>query len=224
MQVQEELVRRRCVHLSQSGKKRNFSSNHCFSNMVICGNCGEVFRRVHWNNRGKKSIVWRCVSRLENTGLFCDARTVLESTLEQVTVAAINDALSDRDDFLATLERNIASVLGAKNDNALSEIDSRLQELQMQLVKLASSKADYEDVAEEIYRLREQKQKTQVENANRDELRKRMADMHAYLREQPTEVAEYDEKLVRRLIEKVTVFEDKFTVEFRSDVMVDVEG
>ena len=57
MQVQEELVRRRCVHLSKNGKKRSFSSNHCFSNMVICGNCGEVFRRVHWNNRGKKSIV-----------------------------------------------------------------------------------------------------------------------------------------------------------------------
>lgn len=58
-----------------------FPTNHCFSQIVICGNCGEVFRRVHWNNRGKKSIVWRCVSRLENTGLFCDARNVLDSTI-----------------------------------------------------------------------------------------------------------------------------------------------
>ncbi len=79
MQVQEELIRRRIVHTSPNGKKRTFSSNHCFSQMIICGNCGEVFSRVHWNNRGKKSIVWRCASRLENTGLFCDARTVLES-------------------------------------------------------------------------------------------------------------------------------------------------
>ena len=28
---------------------------------------------------------------------------------------------------------------------------------------------------------------------------------------------EYDEQLVRRLIEKVTVYEDKFAVEFKSD-------
>lgn len=223
MQVQEELVRRRCVHLSKNGKKRNFSSNHCFSNIIICGNCSEVFRRVHWNNRGKKSIVWRCVSRLQNTGLFCNARTVQESTLEQVTVAAINDALSGRDDFLATLEKNIATVLSAKYGNLLSEIDGRLEELQMQLVKLASSKADYEDVAEEIYRLREEKQKVQMENANRDELRKRMADMSAFLREQPTEVVEYDEKLVRRLIEKVTVYEDRFTVEFMSGVSLAID-
>ena len=25
--------------------------------MIICGNCGEVFRRVHWNNRGKDTFI-----------------------------------------------------------------------------------------------------------------------------------------------------------------------
>jgi len=111
MQAQEELVRRRCVHLSKNGKKRSFSSTHCFSNMVICANCGEVYRRVHWNNRGKKSIVWRCVSRLENTGLFCDARTVLESSIEQMLLTAINSTLSGKAPFLTTLQNNIASFL-----------------------------------------------------------------------------------------------------------------
>ncbi|QHQ61434.1 recombinase family protein [Anaerocolumna sedimenticola] len=223
MQVQEELIRRRCVHLSKNGKKRSYSSNHCFAQMIICGNCGEVFRRVHWNNRGKKSIVWRCVSRLENTGLFCDARTVSESTIEQLLVTAINDTLSGKDTFLTTLQNNITTVLSKENDKTLADIDKRLEELQAQLLKLASSKADYEDVADEIYHLRDQKQKLQVENANRDELRKRIADMSEFLREQPTAFTEYNEPLIRRLIEKVTVCEDKFTVEFKSGVTVDVE-
>lgn len=65
LQVQEELVRRRVVKTSANGKKRNYSCNHCFSQIVICGECGEMFRRLHWNNRGVKSIVWRCISRLE---------------------------------------------------------------------------------------------------------------------------------------------------------------
>lgn len=223
MQVQEELVRRRCVHLSKNGKKRSYSSNHCFAQMIICGNCGEVFRRVHWNNRGKKSVVWRCVSRLENTGLFCDARTVAESTIEQVLVTAINNTLNGKDDFLTTLQNNIETVLCQGNDRTLVDIEKRLEELQTQLLKLANSKADYEDVADEIYRLREQKQKLQVENAGRDELRKRMADMSAFLQGQPTTVTEYDEQLIRRLVEKVTVYEDKFTVEFKSGLTVDVE-
>nr|WP_320415684.1 zinc ribbon domain-containing protein [Candidatus Contubernalis alkalaceticus] len=169
--------------------------------MVICGNCGEVFRRVHWNNRGKKSIVWRCVSRLENTGLFCDARTVLESTIEQVLITAINQTLCDKDAFLTTLQKNIETVLCYENDKTLVGIDRRLEELQTQLLKLASSKADYEDVADEIYSLREQKQKAQVESIGRDEIRKRIDDMSTFLREQPTTIIEYDEQLVRRLIE-----------------------
>ena len=67
----------------------------------------------------------------------------------------------------------------------MSDIEKRLEELQAELLKLASSRTDYEDVAEEIYRLREQKQKAQVENAGRDELRKRIADMSAFLRSSP---------------------------------------
>jgi len=114
-------------------------------------------------------------------------------------------------------------VLTQGDDKTLAEIDKRLADLQTQLLKLATTKADYEDVAEEIYQLREQKQKILVENANRDELRKRIADMSSFLQEQPTAITEYDESLVRRLIEKVTVFEDKFTVEFKSGMTVDVE-
>jgi site-specific DNA recombinase len=47
--------------------------------------------------------------------------------------------------------------------------------------------------------------------------------MGTFLREQPTTLTEYDESLVRRLIEKVTIYEDKFTVEFKSGVTVDVD-
>ncbi len=224
MQVQEEMVRRRCVHTGQSGKKRSFSSNHCFSQIIFCGNCGEISRRVHWNNRGKRSIVWRCASRLENTGVFCDARTVLESTIEQVLVTAINTTLKSRDSFLATLQNNIATVLSRNNDAAIEDIEKQLEDLQIQLLKLASAHADITQVTNEIYRLRDEKQKAQVENAGRDDLRKRIAEMSIFLRKQPTVIKEYDEKLVRRLIEKVKVYEDRFEVVFRSGLMVEVEG
>jgi len=223
MQVQEELIRRRIIHTSPNGKNRTFSSIHCFSNMIICGGCGEFYRRIHWNNRGKKSVVWRCISRLENTGLYCDARTVLESTIEQVLITAINQTLCEKDDFLLTLQHNIETVLYHDSGQALASIDARLQELQSELLKLASSKADYEHVADEIYRLREENQKVQLESAGRDEVKKRISDMSAFLQEQPTFLTEYEESLVRRLIEKVTVYEDKFAVDFKSGVTMDVK-
>jgi site-specific DNA recombinase len=52
---------------------------------------------------------------------------------------------------------------------------------------------------------------------------KRIADMSAFIKKQSTVLAEYDEQLVRRLIERVTIYEDKFIVEFKSGVTVVVE-
>lgn len=47
--------------------------------------------------------------------------------------------------------------------------------------------------------------------------------MQEFLDSQSTEVTEYDELLVRRLIEKVIVYEERFEVEFKSGAKVDVE-
>ena len=116
----------------------------------------------------------------------------------------------------------IVTVISHENNQTLVCIDARLQKLQSELLKLASSKADYEKVGDEIYRLREEKQKAQLENLGRDELKKRIADMSSFLQEQPTSLTEYDEALVRRLIEKVTIYENKFTVEFKSGVSIDI--
>jgi len=139
-----------------------------------------------------------------------------------VLVTAINQALCEKDSFLITLRDNIAIVISRESDKDLADIDKRLEELQTELLKLATSNADYENVGDEIHRLRDKKQKLQLENANRDELKKLMAEMSTFLKKQSTALSKYDEQLVRRLIEKVTVFEDKFTVEFKSGLTMDV--
>ena len=47
MRVQDELVRRRLVKVSPNGRNHGLSSHHVFSQMIVCGECGELFRRVH---------------------------------------------------------------------------------------------------------------------------------------------------------------------------------
>ena len=224
MQVQEEMVRRANLRGGKDGKKRVYSSKYALSSIVYCGQCGDIYRRVHWNNRGYKSIVWRCVSRLEEKGSECTAPTINEETLQPAVVKAINELLANKEPFLQALQKNIATILNEENDNATNDIDSKLEELQQQLLIQAKSKNDYEDVADEIYHLRELKQNALVENAEREGKRQRIAEMTDFFNEQSCELEEYDEQLVRRLIEKVTVFHDKFAVEFKSGVEIDVEG
>ena len=56
----------------------------------------------------------------------------------------------------ASLYNNIATVLSMKNDAAIEDIEKRLNDLQIQLLKLASAYADITQVTKEIYRLRDE--------------------------------------------------------------------
>lgn len=222
MQVQEEMVRRTNIRSGKSSKKRVYSSKYALSSIVYCGQCGDIYRRIHWNNRGYKSIVWRCVSRLEEKGSDCTSPTVNEETLQAAVVKAINKLLANKEPFLQVLLKNIATVLNEENDNVSDDIDSKLEELQKELLKQAKSKNDYDDVADEIYRLRELKQNALVENAEREGKRQRMTEMTDFLNEQSYELEEYDEQLVRKVIEKVSVFYENVTIEFKSGLEVEV--
>lgn len=167
--------------------------------------------------------MWRCVSRLEKKGSDCTSPTINEKVLQVAVVKAINEVLASKDTFLSTLQANIATVLNEEHDKITDNIDAKLDELQNELLRPANSKADYNEVTEEIYRLRELKQNALVENAEREGKRQRIAEMTAFLNEQLCDITEYDEQLVRRLIEKVTVFDDKVIVEFKSGVELNVE-
>ena len=223
LQVQEELVRRRVVKTSANGKKRSYSCNHCFSQIVICGECSEMFRRLHWNNRGVKSIVWRCISRLESTGLECHARTINELVLQDAVVKAINQMLGDKSSYQAQLQLNIASVIRASQATSVENIDEKLMTLQQELIQKAQSKEAYDEIADEIFRLRELRQKTTVDTAARDEQIKRINDLQDYIAQQTTRLTEFDESLVRRWIKQITIWDDHITVELKSGVSIDVD-
>lgn len=223
MQVQEEMLRRTNLHSGANRKKRVYSSKYALSSIVYCPKCGDIYRRIAWNNRGKRSFVWRCVSRVEHGPSRCDAPTVGETELQQAVIKAINMALGGKDDMIVALEQNIASVLALEDENSMESINAKLEELQKELLKRANAKKDYNDLADEIDRLRELKQNAMAENAEREGLKQRIAEMQEFLAEQMEQIDEYDESLVRRMVEKVTVYEEKFSVEFKSGTSVGVE-
>lgn len=223
LRVQEELVRRRVVKTSANGKKRSYSCNHCFAQLVICGGCGEMFRRIHWNNRGCKSIVWRCLSRLEATGMECHARTVNETVLENVVVQAINTLLGDKSTYQAQLQQNIAKVIREAQKNNTDGIDEQLMELQKELLKKANNKEAYDEIADQIFKLREQRENCTVDTAARDTQIARITDLQDFIKQQSATLEVFDETLVKRWLKQITIWNDHCTVELKSGLKVDVE-
>ena len=217
------MVRRANLHSGEKRKKRVYSSKYALSSIVYCPKCGDIYRRIAWNNRSKHSIVWRCCTRVEHGPEKCDAPTIQESELQAAVIKAINTALGNRDSMMAALQENVETVILQEDESSAENIEAKLEELQKELLRRANSQKDYNSIADEIDRLRGLKQNALVESAEREGLKKRIAEMREFLDSQMAEVLEYDEQLVRRLIEKVMVYDEWFEVEFKSGMTVDVE-
>ena len=179
--VQEEMVRRANLHSGEKRKKRVYSSKYALSSIVYCPKCGDIYRRIAWNNRGKHSIVWRCCTRVEHGPTACDAPTIQEPDLQAAVVQAINLALGNRDSMIAALQENVETVIRQEDESSVEGIESKLEGLQKELLKWANSKKDYNGIAEEIYRLRDLKQNALVASAEREGLKKRIAEMREFL-------------------------------------------
>ena len=82
----------------------------------------------------------------------------------------------------------------------------------------------YDEIADKIFKLREQRQKCTVDTAARDAQISRINDLQDFIKEQRTNLAEFNESLVKRWLKQITVWEDHFTVELKSGLKIDIEG
>lgn len=226
MRVQEEMDRRSNLTSGADKKRRLYSSKYALSGIVFCGHCGDIYRRIKWNNRGCRSTVWRCVSRVlkKTSGIDCPARTVHEETLHEAVAAAINRVMTLDDELFETYKKSLDATLGANSELSIREIEDRLIEKQKELITLSPESERYGIVAEEIYQLRDDKRQVLLDEATRDTATKRVEEMMEFIRDQGGKPAEYDEGLVRKLIEKVIVYDEHFTVIFKSGIDVDIEA
>ena len=125
--------------------------------------------------------------------------------LKNVVVQAFNELLGSKSAYQKRLQDNLAMVLRGYEDEQALEIDKRLAELQQELINHASRKEDYNDIADEIFRLREMKQKNFTDTAVRDEQVKRINELNEFIEQQDSELTEFDESLARRWLKEIIV-------------------
>lgn len=130
----------------------------------------------------------------------------------------------ERDFFLKTLQQNIAKAVVNADTLSPDGIQARLEELQKELIKKATNKQDYDAIADEIFRLRDQKEQSELDSHHREEAMNRIKELQDFMSGQESDITEFDEALVKKLIEKITVFADHFTMEFKSGITIDIEA
>ena len=113
---------------------------------------------------GKKSIVWRCITRLNDKDR-CRARTVSEETLKAAFIEALNEMVGNSTDYLSSLAENLELALNMANPMSAETLSARMAELQQELINRTEHRENYDDITEEILRLRELQEQKGMDDA-----------------------------------------------------------
>jgi DNA invertase Pin-like site-specific DNA recombinase len=234
--VQEEMARRSSKRtiadkLTKTGQGK-YSAKYALSELLICGECGEHYRRVTWTAKGFKEVKWRCVSRIQYGKKKCHSSpTVDEQALHRAIVSAINEFCEVKDDVAKALRESITEVLDPNQNGSIQAAQQRIDELVRnmdELIRLATvpetavtAMADIEKFSEEMKALREF---IETEKAKKATTTRSSAELNAVLERLEHEeftMTEYDDVTVRQLIEKITVeSKDTITVTFKGSFEV----
>ena len=241
--AQAELARRSA---GKSPSKKNattgrsrYSSKYALSDRLYCGECGTQYQRCTWRNRdGSKRIVWRCVSRVDYGNRYChNSPTLDEEPLHRAILAAINNAVEDKDNIVynlkAAMEKELAPVAGQQL--SLSEIDNQLEQLNTEFSKVLAEASECGDQAAYSDRFRDIMQKQTALKSQRDEIQGMLAESgkaaaHIDQCREATEVipaviTEWNEALIRQIVESVTVeIDSKLAVQMKSgaEIFIDI--
>ncbi len=208
-----------------TGKRRVYSGKYALSSIVVCAHCGDIFQRTHWIIHGRKRIVWRCASRLhkKDADVNCPARTVTEADLHAAVVKAVNKVFAQQDTLIPQLKVNILESLGNSNSEAVQALDQRIADMEQEILQRTKARRDCDDLGREIIKLREEKYQLQLEDAEKESTRQKIAELEKTLSGIDGKATEYEDALVRKLIERIIVYDDRFTVEFKSGIETEVQ-
>lgn len=219
--VQEEIARRSGKpKVKQKGTKTElsrYSSKYALSELLICGECRTPYRRCTWTAKGKRKIVWRCINRLDYGKKYCQhSPSIEESLLQDAVMRAIMQTAKQNVEVLKTLKIHIGMGLTDEvTEDKTLDIQIRIAEINAEFQKMLKAvSADIADGIDEerITELMNEKQRLTVQleqyaamRQKRESAKSRLDEIYTILDGLQNHPMEYDDKLVRQIIECIVV-------------------
>ncbi|MGB8453186.1 MAG: recombinase family protein [Anaerocolumna sp.] len=237
--VQEEKTRRASLSKSAVARKAKkekskYSSKYALTDITVCKECGQPYRRQIWSKYGQKSAVWRCENRLKNGTKNCrNSPTLKEEVLQEAVMTAINSVVENRGEFVGAFRENVIQVIGSySTKNVPTEYDGQIEKLQGEMLALIEENAkkgsltedfdeQYQRIAEQIKNLKQKKLDLVRERKQAESFQQRVTDMDACLKKTTCEVREFDNDLIRRLLQNIRVInEELIEIQFKSGIVM----
>ena len=223
--VQTELARRSALSPRTTKPTINCNgrySKYALSEVLKCGECGSRYKRVTWVRNGVKTIVWRCINRLENGVQYCpDSFTVKESDLHEAVVRAVK-RFNDEDSaiYRSLMSATIGEAIGLNgNSDEIDLLNRRIDALNKKMLAMVSSaveagcgieenESEYKEISDEIAMLNERIAAIREAMAGDEGLQDRLKYIQDTMDKRMQNTDLYDDSIVRQMIECIRVFKD----------------
>ena len=216
--IQEELAKRSAKRPTSEKAKTPFgrySGKYALSTLVVCGQCGALYRRVTWYRKGEKQIMWRCGTRLDGKSNCPDSPTLEENKLQSAVMEAICHQYIHKEEALEVTMQSIRSVLTPETADSEYIIRTKINELQKERKNLiAKALAENDDgkydfqftrIKQELEGLQAQLEGVQAVQKAQAVDEARMAEIAALLAKFKESDLTFDDLLVRKVVETVRV-------------------
>lgn len=148
-------------------------------------------------------------------------------------MTAINSVVDNRGDFVGAFRENVIQVIGSySTKNVPTEYDEQITKLQGDMLTLIEENAkkgsvtdafdeQYQKFSEQIKGLKQKKLDIIREQKQAANFQQRVSEMDTCLKKVSCEVRDFDNDLVRRLLQSIKVIsEDTIEIQFKSGIVM----
>ena len=223
--VQEELLRRNTIvpkNASKAISAQGRYSRYALTEIMHCDECGSRYKRCTWAKKGVRKIVWRCMSRIEHGTQYCkNSPSLEESKLHQAIVRAINRFNQENETtYRLLMKASLSDALGIGGSNEEMELlTRRIDSLNKKMMALVSeavaegqsiddNEGEFKEISDEIAQLNNRVSTIKELMTNDENAKNRLESINAKVEELKDGITEYDDTIVRQMIECIKVYDD----------------
>lgn len=222
--VKRELVKRSSKRrtsnnaITELGK---YSGKYALSELLVCDICGSPFRRKMWSRKGVKKAYWRCLNHMENGSGGCpQAKGIEEKQLHEAICRGLTQCIPESGNVKKLVRTMLAYATSQDEallecqtiEGAIRELQDKANEAEDMCIRTEGNKQPYIEQIKKYYasiaqlRSRVDNIKTQLENSK--DFQTEMTQIDGWLENEEISFSEYDDDIVRYLVESIRVTED----------------
>ena len=222
--VQAEIARRSSkrktsdLSITEQGK---YSGKFALTEILVCGECGSPYRRKTWVIKGEKKRVWRCLNRVEHGTQYCKRSVSIdEEKLQEAICRGLRNAFEYRDEVSELILSGLSyAVTGDDNILDAYVIEQKIKDLKQDMEDMITMsmrtegdtekfEVEIRKISDQLCAMRSQLEVARTQTQASEKVNQEIESIKMFLADTEINFSEYNEIVVRKLIECIRVMPD----------------